>query len=590
MKFGKGTSAPKTKDIVFEKPQNKYPKPKIILLDVDESAAKALADKGYNVSIGTLGKPYKVGKGDGYQPVIGTALLPNYTEQEIIVVDLYVDEHASGPVGEKHRPDGEPDLWAKCDRGFIDPRPRAAIRVRESFNRALGAGGIFIVFADSRNRIDMIVARKEGGRFGGLYDQQPFAGDVWNLIDEFADITIGDDHGREMRATDKSPLGKLLAQHLDGGQFTCTVDGGYRGEEPWVTLAENKFSEPVSICRCRGKDGTVIILPQIANKDRFLVNLFTSVLPALSPALFPHGDRGVWTRLPEYELPRILDLEREKQEVEQRAVAEVTRISEQIELERSENGWIHDLLTGTDAELVAATKKAFGLFGFEKVVDVDEERDKEGKSRREDLQIQDTSPTLIVDIKGIGNFPSDEDVLQAGKHAAIRMREWKRTDVVGLSIINHQRHIPPHDRDNAMPFRPELIDAALEMAIGLLTSWDVYRILKNVQMHQWPSDCIRPLFYRSGRIEVVPDHYEYLGFIAKAWTEKFGVVIEKGSLAVGDRIAVEFEVLFSEAVAESIYVKDTAVQTAKVGDPAGIPWPKGNMKLREGLRVFRIRG
>src|SRR5690606_33742325 len=96
------------------------------------------------------------------------------------------------------------------------------------------------------------------------------------------------------------------------------------------------------------------------------------------------------------------------------------------------------------------------------VVDVDEERDREGKSRREDLQITDRSPTLIVDIKGIGGYPGDEDALQASKHASIRMKEWKRTDVNGLSIINHQRHLPPLERENQMPFRQELLHAAEE--------------------------------------------------------------------------------------------------------------------------------
>jgi hypothetical protein len=76
--------------------------------------------------------------------------------------------------------------------------------------------------------------------------------------------------------------------------------------------------------------------------------------------------------------------------------------------------------------------------------------------------------------------------------------------------------------------------------------------------------------------------------VAKAWTDKFGVVIENGTLRVGDRIAVEFPILFFEEPVKSIHVNDKSVDTANVGDPAGIPWSQGNSKLREGMRIFRV--
>jgi hypothetical protein len=279
-----------------------------------------------------------------------------------------------------------------------------------------------------------------------------------------------------------------LAKHLEGGSFSCTFEPGYDSKKDWAILAKNKFDAGVAAGRMREGEGLVLVLPQITDKLGFLEQLFSGVLPALCPKLFPHVEKGLWTHLPEYELPRVLELEGQQFEIEARAKAHIIELTTEIERERANNGWIHDLLTGTDVQLVEAVKKALGRIGFEKVVDVDEERDKEGKSRREDLQIHDTSPTLIVDIKGIGNFPSDEDALQAGKHAAIRMREWKRTDVVGLALLNHQRHIPPLDRDNAMPFRQELIDAAHEMTLGLLTSWDVYRMIRNIEVNNWPTE------------------------------------------------------------------------------------------------------
>ena len=61
----------------------------------------------------------------------------------------------------------------------------------------------------------------------------------------------------------------------------------------------------------------------------------------------------------------------------------------------------------------------------------------------------------------------------------LRMKETGDAGFRGLSIINHQRHLPPLDRENAMPFRQELVDVAIEHHLGLLTSWDLYRIQRN---------------------------------------------------------------------------------------------------------------
>jgi hypothetical protein len=149
----------------------KYPKPKVLLLDLPEAASTALAAKGFNISSGTLGKPYKITKASSYQPLIGKGIVPNHTEQEIVVVDLLPDEMEPGPQGEKHRPDGEPDFWGKCDKGFLDPRVRTSLQIRESFDRTLSIGGVFVVFADARTGIDVLVARSG---YDGLYDEEKF--------------------------------------------------------------------------------------------------------------------------------------------------------------------------------------------------------------------------------------------------------------------------------------------------------------------------------------------------------------------------------------------------------------------------------
>ena len=352
---------------------------------------------------------------------------------------------------------------------------RGAFRARDAFERTLNAGGAFVVFADAKTHIDVINARHTGGEYGRIYDDEPFPFDVWDFLGELSGIGVTSDEGTEMEAVDQSPLGRLVAEHLADAEFVCTLQPSHENADPWVILAENKFGEAVAICRCRGAAGSVIVLPQLARKAEFLVKLFSNVLPELSPHLFPNIADAKWTQRAEYELPRVLELKAKQQEIERRAIEEIEALSAELANERQANGWIQDLLTGTDLALVVAVKKALTEIGFSKVIDIDDERDREGKSRREDLQVRDESPTLIVDVKGISGFPADEDALQADKHAAIRMREEKRTDILGLSIINHQRHLPPLERENVMPFRQELVDAAHERSLGLMTAWAVPR-------------------------------------------------------------------------------------------------------------------
>jgi hypothetical protein len=52
--------------------------------------------------------------------------------------------------------------------------------------------------------------------------------------------------------------------------------------------------------------------------------------------------------------------------------------------------------------------------------------------------------------------------LQVWKYIAPRMKEWNRTDVQELAIINHQRNLPPLDRENIAPFLEDVLTNAQE--------------------------------------------------------------------------------------------------------------------------------
>ncbi len=569
----------------------KYDKPKILAIDIDEADLQAISGEGYNIAGGTFGTPYVVPKSAEYAPVLVRAVLPNYTEQEIIVANLLSHPPGPTPEIEKHTPPEEPDWWAKCSNGAIDPRPRVMATLQDKFERVYEAGGIFVVFAASRNTQTLVSASSE---FGRLHIHQKIAHDNWSFLRILWSLEVTGDHGEEVNPiTEDWPLVRTLRDNLEGASFLCTLRPQEQIKQRWIPLAHNKYGEAVAgfiAPREKGKSGWVFIFPQIQNKGRFLKALLKDVLPAAIPSLFPHAKEQQWIHRPEYELPSVLEKRERIAATQQRAQSEIRALEEAIQADRDAGRYMYDLVRETGAPLVKAVQQALTVLGFSSVVDVDDEMRKAGKanSLREDLRIHDKSPTLVVDIKGVGGHPSDPEALQANKNALIYVREQGRTDVRGLTIINHQRHLPPLDRDNAMPFRKEILDNAMQTDLGLLTGWDLFRLVRRFLRNCWTPDQVKPLFYKTGRILPIPTHYEPVGFVKRVWKPAFSVLIEQAGIRVGDRIAIEFSVDFPELQVTSLQLKDANVDEAKVGDEIGISRPEDLEMLRPGLPVYRI--
>ena len=70
----------------------------------------------------------------------------------------------------------------------------------------------------------------------------------------------------------------------------------------------------------------------------------------------------------------------------------------------------------------------------------------------------------------IGGTSKDEECSQIFKIKSRRMKELKRFDVFGLYIVNHQKHLPPLNRENP-PFTENQIQDAINDERGLLTTW-----------------------------------------------------------------------------------------------------------------------
>jgi len=84
------------------------------------------------------------------------------------------------------------------------------------------------------------------------------------------------------------------------------------------------------------------------------------------------------------------------------------------------------------------------------------------------------------------------------------MKEWDRTDVRGVSIINHQRNLHALERNNQNVFTQPQIQDAMHHDITILTTWDLFLLLRGMMEWEWDPNVIQELFYRSGRMPRYP--------------------------------------------------------------------------------------
>jgi hypothetical protein len=566
------------------------PRPKILLIDLEDKIVDTVAGAGFNARHGSYGAMWRVHKAALFPAMPVAVALPNYGEQDVIFVDLtnppiWDEPPEDGPV------EGQYCFWTES-ADIVDARPLTMESVKASGDRILSHGGVFVVFADCRYSCRFV----QGRSLHGSVRHHPNATslDNWSFLTMLGSdyLDVRRDHGEDMQSClsnkdELVTLQRLVAQHLAGSTFSCTLRAQHSNSKE---LAVNKYGQTVAIAVWGRNDrGRVIVLPNLRDKAGFILSLLRDVLPEIRPNLFPDSEGQSWVHRADYELPEVLRLQGEIRCVEEDARARIADLHSQIEQQRKGDRYLYDLLRATDKALVHSVMMAFETLGFKKVIDVDEEMRSQGKGSqlREDIRIEEGLPVVVIDAKGIGGRPADEDALQAQKHAQMHMYDMKSSDVISLAIINHERHIPPLERD-PMPFREEIINTAVPLKLGLLTTWNLFRLLRGFLRHGWKHEHIRSLFYRAGLIDPVPVHYHLVGRVAKTWKGGFGVVVDAQTLAPGDRVAVEGPVDFEEAIVASLKVDDQDVQMAKAGDRLGVRTKTPIPSVKEGTRVFKV--
>lgn len=464
---------------------------------------------------------------------------------------------------------------------------------QNAMDRILNHGGAFIVFADARLDQQFYFVHKHEHK-GHAADVIPF--DNWSFLTLFnkENFDVTRDHGAEVKIPESIGEDERWIALVKNSTFTCTLDWrNWIMKQTCIPIATNKYESPVGsfVVPSKPRNGLALVLPQVHDKVAIVFELITGLLPETLPALFPHTEGARWTKRPEYELGRVVELQSEILQVEVEAKAKTETLKQNVELARREFGFLHQLLTTQDRELVGAVQKTLELLGFVNVVDVDVEREAEGVVERdEDLQIRDKSPLILVEVKGVSGIPSDDDSLQVAKHLAPRMKQLNRKDIQGLTIINHQRHLPALDRENRTPFRDVILQAAKKLDVGLMTTWDLHRLARGFIRNDWKHEEIAALFYQRGRIEPIPSSYSVVGVIDEYWEKAsaFSLTVKGNPLSLGDKLAFELPVEFVEHTIKSIQVDRENIHRAEVGQTVAIQTILTKVEAKPGTRVFKV--
>jgi hypothetical protein len=334
-----------------------YSRPKIMIVDLALEVVERLRAAGYNVLPGKLGRPYKVKKADGFAPVVVKASVPNYAEQDIVVIDLLPPDTADQPEAEKHTSLGELDWYAKVSTGVIDPRPRVMSYLRDDSDRTLQSGGVFVVFADSRLQQKSVLAHIERRYADEFQVRQDLEEDNWSILTVLSPkhLKVESDYGTEIKVTEGfGVFTNFLRRHIIGATFSATLHPLYpltekSGGPIFFPLATNKFGETVAgiIVPKEKPKGWVLILPQLEDKTNAVLDLIQTVLPEVIPQLFPEHEGGRWVHRDEYEHSSVLERKTAQLEIQRKANEDIAKLDKEIEVERERLGFLHGILTKT---------------------------------------------------------------------------------------------------------------------------------------------------------------------------------------------------------------------------------------------------
>jgi hypothetical protein len=431
----------------------------------------------------------------------------NLHEYDIVIIDLqnpakakYSEEDHTHSQTKGHE---QKALVSRFPETLFDPRAFAANILGKKLQGFLKKESIIVIFASMFEVIEyhplLITATYEKELDPVTYSLYRFYSD----LPPFKNIT-GRDTAVVIKTNDE--LNALLNRHNAEVIYRISFSHpthweGKRNvkDKNFFPLVEAESGGIVAFFRVEN-DNLTFFFPQIEQKETFLIDLLEKVLPGCMPSLFPYSTQFAWVREPLYELPNEAKLQLQEKKIQEEYETSLKEIEERIKANRQEYGFLHDLLTQTGSKLVKAVEKYLTYLGFEHIVNVDET---DPELKEEDLRIESEDGLLVIEIKGIGGTSTDSDCSQIGKIKYRRSKERAAFDVFGLYLVNHQRYLPPEEREDP-PFNETQIQDAKNEERGLLTTYELFKLYFNIESGLISKKDVRKALFQTGLIEFKP--------------------------------------------------------------------------------------
>lgn len=492
-------------------------KPKICLIDIDDSDFKFLQSKGFNCTSGTLGNLIEVPNThqyDEHQCLLNFDFPPNLHEYDIVVINLQTSKtipyKQSDHTRSQVKGTNEYVLLSKFPQTVFDPRPYSASILKNKCSDLQNKESIIIVFARKKESIEYESASITQR---GLESIGEFTRNTYSFLESFpsSDNVIGEE--TEICADTSGEITKLLAKHNDDCAYAITFDhpkiwkdSKNMKRESFYPLMQTSDGRIISFGDF-GSKPYVFLFPLIKRKKEFLVELFQNVLPSIFPKVFPYCTQFSWLKDEAYQLPNEKTLLAEKKQLEIEYAKKIEEAKRRIDTNHEKYSFLHDLLTQTSDELVKTVENYFRWLGFAEVINMDEANPGQ---KEEDLQVQLDSGLLVVEVKGIGGTSTDGECSQISKVKYRRARERNSFVVYALYIVNHQRYLPPKERMNP-PFNAQQVEDAKNDERGLVSTYELFKLYFYIDSGVITKEDARKALLQHGLVTFAPSNSVRIG-------------------------------------------------------------------------------
>jgi hypothetical protein len=488
--------------------------PRICLIDFSEKDVSEIQKSGYNVYNGSLGTQIIMPKKEKYNAsscLLNYDLPGNIHEYDIIVINM--DSNKSKPynLSENSREvvKGSTTHYflSSYPETVFDPRPYVLNLLSDKLEKIKNKETVVILFSSSKYSIDYNLA-KIGSK--GIVDQNKLVMDNQLKID----IPINSDNkfGKKIKfPIDEFNIHDILRKYQTNFNYDIIFyhpsdykKSGNVKLDRFFPLIYNSNDEIISYMLFYEKI-IDIVLPQLDNKYKIILDLLNDYLPGLIPSLFPHSTKNLWLMSEVYSLPNHKNLIELQNQIKMEFEANIKQSQKEIDDNNKKWKFLHDMLIESGDELVKAVEKFLNWLGFDKIIDMDRKQIEKSKIKEEDLQILIDQGLLIIEVKGIGGTSKDSECSQISKVKHRRCKERNKFDVFALYIVNHQRYLPPNNRLNP-PFTHDQIKDAINDERGLLTTWQLFKLYHAIERCSITKEEARNQLLNYGLIEFVPSN------------------------------------------------------------------------------------